>query len=251
MSSTNTSVIIHGASGRMGARLCVVAAADARFTLVGAVARQGSSAIGSVAAAPKTSASAVKITPSCDQRADVVIDFSSDEGARHALSIALAHRAALLVGTTALAELTVSALADASQKIPVLIAPNTSLGIPVLARAAADVARALGPAFDISIVEAHHSRKKDAPSGTAIRLAGAIREAGAAVKPDQIIAIRGGDVIGEHTIRFAGSGEYIELTHRATSRDVFVHGALHAAAWLRAQPPGRYTIEDVLGLSRK
>ena len=250
MSSTNTSLIIHGASGRMGSRLCAVAADDARFTLVGAIARDASRSIGAIAAAPKTSASAVKITPSCDQPADVVIDFSSDEGARHALSLALHRNAAILVGTTALSELTVSALADASQKIPVLIAPNTSLGIPVLARAAADVARALGPGFDISILEAHHARKKDAPSGTAIRLARAIRDAGASLSSDQILAIRGGDVIGEHTIRFAGAGEYIELTHRATSRDVFVHGALHAAEWLHHQPPGRYTIEDVLGFSR-
>ena len=250
MSTANTSLIIHGASGRMGARLCAVAADDTRFTLVGAVARNGSPSIGSLAAAPKTSASAVKITPSCDQHADVVIDFSSDEGARHALSIALNINAAILVGTTALSELTVAALAEASQKIPVLIAPNTSLGIPVLARAAADVARALGNSFDVSIVEAHHIRKKDAPSGTALRLASAVPDAGATLPPDQILAIRGGDVIGEHTIRFAGNGEYIELTHRATSRDVFVHGALHAAAWLREQRPGRYTIEDVLGFSR-
>ncbi len=251
MSSTITSIIVHGAAGRMGARLCAVAADDPRFTLVAALEREGSSAIGAPAATPQSKGFTVQITPSCAERADVVIDFSSDRGAHNALAIALQSGAALLVGTTALSELTVSSLRDASAKIPVLLAPNTSMGIPVLARAAADVARALGPGFEISIVEAHHSKKKDAPSGTAIRLARAITDAGAHIAPDQVLAIRGGDVVGEHTIRFAGPGEYIELTHRATSRDVFVHGALRAAAWLRGKAPGWYTIEDVVGLARK
>lgn len=251
MSTTITSVIINGASGRMGARLCAIAAEDPRFTLVAALARPSSPSIGSPAAHAKNMTSTVKIASSCEHHADVVIDFSSDQGALQALDVARRHHAALLVGTTALSELTASTLRDAAREIPLLIAPNTSLGIPVLARAAADVARALGPSFEVSIVEAHHSRKKDAPSGTALRLANAITETGAVVRPDQILAMRGGDVIGEHTIRFAGAGEYIELTHRATSRDVFVHGALHAAAWLNGRAPGRYTIEDVLGLSRK
>lgn len=251
MSSTITSVIVHGATGRMGARLCALIADDPRFSLVGAIARDGSSAIGSPAAHAKNTPSTVKIASSCAHHADVVIDFSSDDGARAALRMALQHSAALLVGTTALSELTTREILDASSRIPVLIAPNTSLGIPVLARAAADVARALGPAFEISIVEAHHSKKKDAPSGTAIRLAEAIRAAGAQVKPDQVLAMRGGDVIGEHTVRFAGPGEYLELSHRATSRDVFVHGAVRAAHWLKGRAPGRYTIEDVLGLSAR
>lgn len=251
MSSTITTIIVHGAAGRMGARLCEIASGDPRFALAGALERAGSSALGSPAAAPKSMESTVRITSSCDARADVVIDFSSDAGAHAALEVALRSAAALLVGTTALAELTVSSLRDASERIPVLLAPNTSLGIPVLARAAADVARALGPAFEVSIVEAHHSKKKDAPSGTALRLARAITDAGAAIAPEQILAIRGGDVVGEHTVRFAGPGEYIELTHRATSRDVFVHGALRAAQWLHGKPAGWYTIEDVVGLSRK
>jgi 4-hydroxy-tetrahydrodipicolinate reductase len=251
MSSTITSVIVHGANGRMGARLCSLIADDPRFILVGALARPGSNAIGLPAAHAKTTASTVKIEASCPHHADVVIDFSSDEGARNALRIALDTGAALLVGTTALSELTTREIAGAISRIPVLVAPNTSLGVPVLARAAADVARALGPAFEVSIVEAHHSRKKDAPSGTAIRLADAIKNAGAQVRPDQVLAIRGGDVVGEHTIRFAGPGEYLELTHRATSRDVFVHGAMRAAQWLKGRAPGRYTIEDVLALSSR
>lgn len=251
MSTAITTIIVHGAAGRMGARLCAIAADDPRFTLVGALEREGSASIGDVAASSKSMESTVRIASSCDAHADVVIDFSSDAGAHAALGAALRGRSALLVGTTALSELTVSSLRDASRTIPILLAPNTSLGIPVLARAAADVARALGAGFEISIVEAHHSKKKDAPSGTALRLARAITDAGGLIAPDQVLAIRGGDVIGEHTIRFAGPGEYIELTHRATSRDVFVHGALRAAAWLRGKTPGWYSIEDVVGLSRK
>lgn len=251
-SSAVISIIVHGAAGRMGSRICALAADDPRFELVGAIERAGAPEIGSLAATPKNKQFTVRIAPSCDARADVVIDFSSDEGAHAALRTALSASAALLVGTTALSELTVSALRDASEKIPVLVAPNTSLGVPALARIAAEVTRALaGVGFEISIVEAHHSKKKDAPSGTALRLARAVTEAGGHIAPDQILAVRGGDVVGEHTIRFAGAGEYIELTHRATSRDVFVHGALRAAAWLAGRAPGWYTIEDVLNLPRK
>ncbi|MBC8106802.1 MAG: 4-hydroxy-tetrahydrodipicolinate reductase, partial [Anaerolineae bacterium] len=114
----------------------------------------------------------------------------------------------------------------------------------------AQIARSLGAGYDISIVEAHHNKKKDAPSGTALRLAKAIEQSGTHVKSDQIVAMRGGDVVGEHTIRFAGEGEYVELTHRATSRDVFAHGALRAAVWLAHREPGWYTMEDVLGIAR-
>lgn len=250
MSTTITSIIVHGASGRMGARLCSLASQDPRFTLVGAIDRAASPAIGTPAAPHKTTVSTVQITPSCDKHADVVIDFSTDEGAASALQTAASCGAALLVGTTALSAPTISSLRDASARMPVLVAPNTSLGIAVVARAAADLARSLGPAFEVSIVEAHHSQKKDAPSGTALRLARALAAAGSPVRDDQVLAIRAGDVVGEHTIRFAGAGEYIELTHRATSRDVFVHGALRAAAWLKGRAPGWYTIEDVVGLPR-
>lgn len=251
MSSTITSIIVHGAAGRMGSRICALASTDPRFNLVEAITRAAAAPHDAPADASKITVFTTPNAPSRSPHADVVIDFSSDAGAHAALAIALRSHAALVVGTTALTELTVSALREASSSIPVLVAPNTSLGVPVVARAAADLARALGPAFEISLVEAHHSKKKDAPSGTALRLAKAITDTGASLAPEQILAIRGGDVVGEHTIRFAGPGEYIELTHRATSRDVFVHGALRAAAWIAGKAPGWYTIEDVIGLPRK
>src|SRR6185436_3136290 len=108
--------------------------------------------------------------------------------------------------------------------------------------------RTLGKDYRCSIVEAHHAAKKDAPSGTAIRLAKAARDAGANLPDDQILSIRGGDVIGEHTVRLSGPGEYIELTHRATTRDLFARGALQCAAWLREKPAGWYSVQDVVGL---
>jgi len=249
MTNTNTSIIVHGASGRLGSRICAIALADPSITLAGAITHPGSSRLGHGIVGDAPSKSTIKYTIFDDQRADVVIDFSSDDGARRALEIALASRAALLVGTTALSSDTVETLRAASKKISVLLAPNTSLGVAVLAESLARVARALGPGYDISIVEAHHNKKKDAPSGTALRLARASEAAGFPLKPDQIVAIRGGDVVGEHTVRFAGTGEYIELTHRATTRDVFAHGAIRAAKWLAHRPAGWHTMEDVLGLS--
>jgi 4-hydroxy-tetrahydrodipicolinate reductase len=121
-----------------------------------------------------------------------------------------------------------------------------SLGVAVMARLSRLAATALGKAYHCSIVESHHINKKDAPSGTALRLADACREGGALLPDDQVLAIRGGDVIGEHTVRFAGTGEYLELTHRATTRDLFALGALRAASWIVGKPPGLYSIEDVV-----
>ncbi len=180
----------------------------------------------------------------------MVVDFSSDAGARPALAIAERLNAALLVGTTALSAGTIDALRAAAGQRAVLVTPNTSLGVAAVAALVATAARAL-PGFDCSIVEAHHTRKADAPSGTAKRLAEAAKQAGSTLRDDQILSIRAGDIIGEHTVRFAGPGEYVELTHRATSRDVFVRGALVAAAWLNGRKPGYWTMEDVLGFAPK
>jgi 4-hydroxy-tetrahydrodipicolinate reductase len=245
-------IIVHGASGRMGARLCVLAQQDAALTLVGAVEEHGSASIGLAASTPTTHAETLRISDSSGFlrgfRADVVIDFSSEPGVRSALAIAQACGAALLVGTTGLGAETLAALRAASSNRAILVAANTSLGVGVLAALVSRAAAAL-VGYEISIIEAHHSAKKDAPSGTAKRLAEAARTGGATVRDDQLHAVRGGDVVGEHTVRLAGAGEYVELTHRATSRDVFVRGALRAAAWLQGRAPGWYTMEDVLGIA--
>lgn len=250
MSSPVTRIIVSGAAGRMGARLCQLALDDRSFALAGALDARGSEGVGRVACADH----ATKITDNpgsfAQSSADVVIDFSSESGARQCAELAARVGAALLVGTTGLATDTVKALKEISSRIAVLHAPNTSMGVAVIADLVRRAARTLGPGYSCSIIEAHHSAKKDAPSGTALRLADAARQGGAPLAPEQVVSIRGGDVVGEHSVRFAGPGEYLELTHRATSRDLFVRGALAAARWLHRTPPGWYTMEDVLGFGR-
>jgi 4-hydroxy-tetrahydrodipicolinate reductase len=226
-------LLINGARGRMGAQISRMAGEDSRFYVM-------------------AQRDAGDADPPRDAAIDVVIDFSSDAGARDALRFALAHGAALLVGSTGLTDQTRRALDDAAGRIALLVAPNTSLGVAVLAHLAGEAARLLGPAFDIDIIETHHTRKTDAPSGTALRLAAALRqrggEAGARFADQRIHAIRSGDVVGEHEVRFAGPGERLTLIHSATSRELFVRGALHAAAFLARKPAGRYTIEQALGI---
>lgn len=251
MSQPSTAVIIFGASGRMGERLCALALADEAITLAGAIVRSDSPRAGETVRGSHGSVITLKTPENQAQsraRADVVIDFSSDEGLRDSSRMAVDARAALVVGTTALSAASLDALKKISTIVPVLVAPNTALGVAALADLVARCSRILGPAYECSIVEAHHSRKKDAPSGTALRLAAAARDAGHALKDDQILALRGGDVVGEHTVRFAGPGEYIELTHRATTRDLFALGALRVAKWIKGKPPGWYTMNDCLNI---
>lgn len=255
MVKSSTSVIVFGAAGRMGARICALASEDPECAITAALTRDGSpregervvSAAGAQRSTPLTLQTPQKLAEST--RCDVVIDFSSESGLEHSLAVAQRCGAALLVGTTGLSAGAIDSLRRAAAHRPVLLSPNTSLGVAVLASLVRSAARVLGPAYECSIVEAHHSRKKDAPSGTAIRLAFAARASGHPLKDDQVLAIRGGDVIGEHTVRFAGPGEYIELTHRATSRDLFALGALRVSKWLSVQKPGWYTTEDALGIA--
>lgn len=241
-SRTPLRIIISGARGRMGARLCALAKEDQELILAGTMSRAGEHHGDAISADARGFAA---------NAAHVVIDFSSDSGAHAAIDVAKRISAAVLIGTTALTPVTVERARAASHSIPVLIAPNTSLGVAALARLIEQAAATLGPGYHCSIVEAHHIHKKDAPSGTAIRLAEAARRGGASLPAEQIVAIRGGDVVGEHTVRFAGPGEYVEFTHRATSRDLFVRGALRAAKWLAVQKPGWWTMNDVLGLAQR
>ena len=133
-----------------------------------------------------------------------------------------------------------------------MVAPNTSLGAAVLVHLATVAARLLGPEYQVNLIEVHHTGKRDAPSGTALRIAEALRrEAGADLPPERIHAIRSGDVVGEHTVELAAAGERLRLCHLATSRDLFARGALRAAAWLHGRPPGRYAIEEVVGLGQR
>lgn len=223
---------IVGAAGRMGARICALARDDSRFEVVARIDLRGG-------------ADTVR---RLDSGCDVIIDFSSDEGARSAVSMAVERRAALVVCTTALSAQTLSAIEVAARSIPVIVAANTSAGAAATSHLAAEAARLLGPAYHCDIIEIHHAAKRDAPSGTALRIADAMRRSGLELPPERFHSIRAGDVIGEHTVEFAGPGERLRITHMATSRDLFALGALNAAAWLSGRPPGRHTIEQTLGV---
>jgi 4-hydroxy-tetrahydrodipicolinate reductase len=212
-------VVLHGAAGRMGRRIAACAPQVAGCTIVAELDR------GDAAAAPD---------------ADAVSDFSSDAGAARAAELAERLGCALLVGTTGLSGDAVAAIERASRRVPAMVAPNTSLGVAVTRRLVAEAARLLR-GFDVDIVETHHARKLDAPSGTARSLAEAVgRGRGNPLEPSRIHAIRAGDVVGEHAVTWSGAGERVTIAHVATSRDLFALGALRMAAWLRAQRPGMH-----------
>lgn len=250
-----------GASGRMG-RAVVRLAHQAGMTLVSAVGTTeegrdagelaGVGALG-VKVAPDVAALAIS-------GADVVIDFSAPRALEAACAACARGRIALVSGTTGLGDSARAALADASTRSAVLWEPNMSVGVHVLALLVERANAALGAGYDCEVVEVHHRAKVDAPSGTAIRLADVVKEArgasyvhGREGRPGPraateigMHAVRGGDVIGDHTVHFFGDGERIELTHRASSRDLFAHGAVRAAKWLAGRAPGRYQLADVI-----
>jgi len=193
--------------------------------------------------------------------ADVVIDFSTASAVPALLSAAVQQKVAVVSGTTGLDDQAQRALDKAAASVPVMWAPNTSVGVQVLAELVEQAVRRLGSGFDVEIVEIHHRKKVDAPSGTARRLAEAAkagrsglteltaREGIVGPRTDNevgVMALRGGDVIGDHTVFLFGNGERIELTHRASSRDLFAQGALRAAGLLVGKAPGRYALADVL-----
>ena len=229
-------LLMHGAAGRMGSRVCALARTDSRFELVGAIDQDE------------------QFETSIDRAAevDVIIDFSSDEGTANAVRMATDHHAAVLIGTTGLSPQTLDITEVASRRIPVMVAPNTSRGVAVLTRLVVEAARLLGDQYDVNLIELHHLHKRDAPSGTALRIAEQMRrEAGVDLTADHIHSIRSGDIVGEHFIEFGGPGERISLRHVATDRDLFARGALRLAAWLTGRAPGRYTIDDAFDSSRR
>lgn len=265
--STPSGLVIHGAGGRMGQRLAALAGEVKSLKLVGAVEAAGSPHLGRDAG---ELAGIGPIGVAVDTRwptgAAVAIDFSVPAGTRAALAACRDARCALVIGTTGLADDDQHAIDAAAASIPVLQAANMSLGVNLLLALVGQVAAKLGDDYDIEIVEAHHRFKQDAPSGTALALAEAICTAtdktiaadvvhgreGAAAKRRRgeigMHAMRLGDVVGRHTVHYATLGEEIQIGHVASTRDVFAHGALRAAAWLAGRPAGRYTMRDVLGL---
>lgn len=176
---------------------------------------------------------------------DVVIDFSSSKGAMEAARIAREAKCALLVGTTGLSDEAMMVLREASRTIPVMVAPNTSHGVVVMRFLVTQATRLLGAGFKVSISETHHTRKLDKPSGTALALARAVVAGGGApIDPSQIESIRRGEVIGDHEVVFAGSGEVIKLIHHAGTRDLFAQGAIALGRWIASKTPGFYGLDE-------
>jgi 4-hydroxy-tetrahydrodipicolinate reductase len=263
-------VIVCGAAGRMGKLLVSLTHENAEMQLAGAIEAAGHWAIekdaGEVAGVGPIG---VKVTSSYEALATpdtVTLDFTIPEAALDHLQTAAKQSAAIVIGTTGFSAAQRAEADTLATKTRTIIAPNMSVGVAVLQKIVADVARILKDGFDPEIVEIHHRFKVDAPSGTALGLGRAIaaaqgkdfdqtaklaRHGITGQRTDDeigIVALRGGDVIGDHTVVFAGFAERLELTHRAQSRECLARGALRAALWLPQQPPGLYTMKDVLGL---
>lgn len=257
---------ITGACGRMGTRLVALATADKSFDLVAAIDKpdcvQLARDAGEIAGVGPIG---LPISFDLRPKPQVLIDFTAPAAMRHWLKVCHDRRIAMVIGTTGLKEKDHAAIDVAAAHIPILQAPNMSVGVNVLLKLAADLARRLGDDYDIEIIESHHRFKSDAPSGTAAALGDAILKATGKTRkslvhgrhgddskrqPGQIgiHSLRLGDEVGTHVVSFAALGERIELRHVATTRDTFALGALRAAKWLKDKKPGRYTIADVLGL---
>lgn len=254
-------VAIAGAGGRMGQALIEAVLADGELQLAAALEAAGSPAIGRPAGALVIGAELAALAA-----ADVLIDFTRPEGTMAHLDACVAQGKAMVIGTTGFNEAHKARIAQGARRLPIVLSPNFAIGVNVVFRLAQTAARALGDAYDVEIVEAHHRHKVDAPSGTALKLGELVaaalgrqlpdvathgREGEPGARPPKQIgfhAIRGGDIVGEHTVIFAGAGERVEVSVRSQSRMTYAAGALRAAKWLRGRGPGLYDMSDVLGL---
>lgn len=257
----------------MGASVVSALRADEDFRVAAAFEREGSPQVGLDAGVVSGAGAlnvpiASSIEEALSRGADVVIDFTAPTASLHHAAVCAQKQVALVIGTTGFSGKAKAQLAQEAQRIPLLLAPNMSVGVNVLFRLVADAARALGPSYEVEIVEMHHRAKKDAPSGTALGLVELSAQAlGIDASRDVIYerrgdvgarkagtigvqSLRGGDVVGDHTVFFLADGERLELTHRASSRDNFARGAVRAARFLVGKKPGLYDMQDVLGFRR-
>ena len=263
-------VAVLGVSGRMGHCLVRAIRESGDLALTGALASPTSGSIGRDAGEiAQTGPLAVEVTADRGRafaNAAVAIDFTLPEAIADNLAAAAARRVPMVIGTTGLDAARHALIRRASEKLPMLVAPNMSLAVNLLFGLVGSAAAALPADYDIEILDAHHRHKADAPSGTALRLgeiaAGARDTTLAAVgvygrfgksvsRPQGAIgfsSVRAGDIVGEHHVMFSGAGETLEFVHRAADRMTFAHGALAAARWIVSQPPGLYGMSDVLGL---
>jgi 4-hydroxy-tetrahydrodipicolinate reductase len=240
-------ILVNGSHGRMGQTVIACAKADSAVTVTAEI-DMGDDFNAAV------------------KDCDAVIDFSHHTITEGIASACAANRKILVIGTTGHSDAQVANIKNSAAQIPVVFAPNFSVGVNTLFWLTRKTAEILGPDFDLEVVEMHHRLKKDAPSGTAKRLAEILAEARRLSYNDDVRhgregivgertnaeigmhAIRGGDIVGDHTVIFAAQGERVELTHKASSRETFARGAIRAAKWAREQAPGLYDMQDVLGL---
>ena len=264
---------VAGVGGKMGSRILNALRAEEDFVVTGAFEKPESPQVGLDAgilsgAGPLEVSIAPGIEQALSRPADVVIDFTAPAASLRHAAVCASHGVALVVGTTGFSAQAKAELAGHAQKIPLLMAPNMSVGVNVLFRLVSEAARALGSAYEVEIAEMHHRAKKDAPSGTALRLAEVAADALGLDASTACVyerhgdvgarkagtigvqTLRGGDVVGEHTVWFLADGERLELTHRASSRDNFARGAVRAARFLVGKKPGLYDMQDVLGFRR-
>jgi 4-hydroxy-tetrahydrodipicolinate reductase len=263
-------LVVAGAAGRMGGRIIALARDAADLRIVGAFERPGHPALGrdaaEVAGVGRLGVSIAADPGPLLTPGRVLVEFTAPEPSLEHLRLAAARGAGAVVGTTGLEPTQVEEVRRLAARIPVLLSPNMSVGVNLAFRVLALMAKALGDDYDVEITEIHHRMKKDAPSGTAAKMAEVVATAlGRRIEETGIYgrhglvgertskeigvhALRGGDVVGEHTVVFSAVGERLELTHRAHSRDTFGQGALRAARFIATAPPGLYSMHDVLGL---
>jgi len=263
-------IAVSGAAGRMGGRVITAVKEDTELELCGGLERPGHPYIGMDAGlSAGCGALGVAITDNLNELVkgcDVLIDFSAPVVSLKNLEVCGLNGKAMVIGSTGFTPEEMSLARELARNIPVVLAPNMSVGVNAVFKILKDAAKILGDDFDVEIVEAHHRMKKDSPSGTAIRMGEVVAEAlgrdygkvanyhrqgicGERTKEEiGMQTIRGGDIVGEHTVYFIGMGERIEITHRAHTRDMFSRGAARAAKWVAGRKPGLYDMQDVLGL---
>jgi 4-hydroxy-tetrahydrodipicolinate reductase len=264
--------VVIGAAGRMGD--CIINAIHHTegVKLAGATEIKGHKRVGTDAgefsSIGKTGISIVDNLDPLSSECDVLIDFTAPESSMNSLEWAASNKKSAVIGTTGFSPRQTERINTLTQDIPCVIAPNMSVGINLMLNLISQVATTLKDDYDVEIIESHHRLKKDAPSGTAVKIAEVLAES-LKRNLDQVAVhqrkgligersreeigiqvIRAGDIVGEHTVLFAGAGERLEITHRAHNRDTFARGAVRAAQWVAAQNPGLYTMQDVLGLSQ-
>lgn len=268
--SNLTRIAVLGATGRMGRAIIQTVVQTPEVTLTAALDRAGNPLLGQDAAAQAGLAPVgVQVTDDLDavaDRFDVLIDFSRPEATLSVLPVCVAHQRAMVIGTTGFSPEQKIELAGAARRIPICLSANFSIGVNVTLKLLELAAKTLSHGYDVEIVEAHHRHKVDAPSGTALRMGEAVAAGlGRDLKDCAVYerhgitgardrnaigfaTVRGGDVVGDHTVMFLGDGERVEISHKATSRGNFSSGAVKAAAWLKDRPAGLYEMRDVLGL---